>query len=56
MLMKKEEIARLKMKSSYDDNLDDWIIPPFKLKEKEITLPTLKKAGYALMEQEKENN
>lgn len=55
MLMKDEEIAKVKMKSSYDDNADDWVVPPFMLKAKEVTLPSLKKAGYDVMEQEKEN-
>jgi hypothetical protein len=53
MLMKNEEIAKLKLKSQYDDNIDDWMIPPFMLKAKEVTLPTLKKAGYDAMELEK---
>lgn len=55
MLMKSEEIAKLKIKSAYDDNIDDWVIPPFMLKAKEVTLPSLKKVGYDVMEQEKEN-
>ena len=50
MLMKDEEIAKLKLKSSYDDNLNDWIVPPFILKSKEVTLPSLKKTGYDVME------
>lgn len=53
--MKDEEIAKLKLKSQYDDTIDDWIIPPFILKAKEVTLPALKKNGYDVMEQEKEN-
>ena len=55
MLMKEEDIARIKSKSSYDDNQDDWVVPPFMLKAKEVTLPQLKKNGYDVMEQEKEN-
>jgi hypothetical protein len=55
MMMKDEEIAKLKMKSQYDDNVDDWVVPPFILKAKEVTLPALKKNGYDVMEQEKEN-
>jgi hypothetical protein len=55
MLMKDEEIAKLKLKSQYDDNIDDWIIPPFNLRAKEVTLPSLKKTAYDVMEQEKEN-
>lgn len=39
MLMKDEEIAKIKLKSSYDDNINDWIVPPFMLRAKEVTLP-----------------
>lgn len=53
--MKDEEIAKIKLKSTYDDGVDDWTIPPFILKAKEVTLPSLKKNGYDVMEQEKEN-
>lgn len=51
MLMKDEEIAKLKMKSEYDEDADDWVVPPFSLKAKEISLPSLgKKNGFDLME------
>jgi hypothetical protein len=50
MMMKNEEIAKLKTKSTYDDNQNDWIVPPFILRAKEITLPSLKKNGYDVME------
>lgn len=53
--MKDEEIAKLKIKSEYDENIDDWVVPPFILRAKEVTLPSLKKNGYDVMEQEKEN-
>lgn len=39
MLMKEEDIARIKSRSTYDDNNDDWVVPPFMLKAKEVTLP-----------------
>jgi hypothetical protein len=32
--MKDEEIAKLKLKSNYDDGVDDWVIPPFILQAK----------------------
>ena len=51
MLLKNEEIARLKMKSTYEDN--DWIIPPFTLRGKELNLPKLN--GRSIMEHEKED-
>ena len=50
MVMKDEEIAKIKIKSSYDDNADDWIVPPFILRAREVTLPSLKKTGYDVME------
>ena len=37
MLLKREEISKLKSKSKYDD--DDWRVPPFVLRGKEMTLP-----------------
>ena len=57
MLMKDEEIAKVKIKSEYDEDRDEWVVPPFQLKAKEVTLPSLgmKKAAYDQMEQEKEN-
>jgi hypothetical protein len=55
MLLKDEEIAKLKIKSDYDEDKEDWVIPPFMLKGKEVTLPSLKKNGYDVMDQEKEN-
>lgn len=55
MLMKDEEVAKVKIKSTYDDANNDWNVPPFILKGKEVTLPSLKKVGYDVMEREKEN-
>ena len=55
MLLKDEEIAKIKLKSQYDDNVNDWIVPPFILRGKEVTLPSMKKNGYNMMEQEKES-
>jgi len=51
MLMKDDEIARIKYKSTYDD--DDWQVPHFVLKAKEVQLPRLN--GAKVVEQEKEN-
>ena len=55
MLMRDEDIARIKVKSQYDENAEDWVVPPFMLKGKEVTLPQLKKNAYEVMEKEKEN-
>ena len=41
MVMRNEEIAKLKMKSQFDDATNDWDIPIFLLKNKEIALPSL---------------
>ena len=54
MMLKNEEIAKLKHKSEYDEDNSDWIIPPFKLKDKEVYLPTMKKVGKSVMEADKE--
>ena len=48
--MRDNEIAQIKMKSEYDDNADDWIVPPFLMRGKEIMLPQLKKGGFDMME------
>jgi hypothetical protein len=39
--MKNNEMAKLKAKSKWDDDMDDWIIPPFILKKREVELPSL---------------
>ena len=41
MVMKPEEIAKLKNKSSYDDGMNEWNIPVFLLKAREVALPSL---------------
>jgi hypothetical protein len=45
-----EEIAKLRLKSTYED--DDWVIPPFLLKAKEVSLPKVN--GRAMMERDKD--
>ncbi len=50
MLLKEGEIAKLKMKSTYEDN--DWNVPAFTLKAKEISLPKVN--GRAVMDKEKD--
>lgn len=37
MLLKDEEIAKLRIKSTWED--DDWVIPAFVLRAKEVSLP-----------------
>lgn len=57
MVMRSEDIAKLKMKSQYDDAINDWVIPVFLLKNKEITLPSLsiKKQAQDMMDEEKQS-
>lgn len=50
MMLKDEEIAKLKIKSTWED--DDWVVPPFVLKAKEISLPKVN--GRGIMEKEKD--
>jgi hypothetical protein len=50
MLLRDEEIAKIKLKSTYED--DDWIIPAFILRAKEVSLPKVN--GRAVMEREKD--
>lgn len=37
MMLRDDEIAKLKLKSQYED--DDWQIPAFVMKGKEMSLP-----------------
>ncbi len=55
MVMKTEELAKLKMKSSYDDATNEWQIPIFLLKAREVALPSLsiKKNAQEFMEHQK---
>lgn len=50
MLLKDEEIAKIKLKSTYEE--DDWVIPPFVLRANQVSLPKVN--GRAVMEREKD--
>jgi len=50
MMLRDDEIAKLKLKSQYED--DDWQIPAFVMKGKEMSLPKVN--GRHVMEREKE--
>ena len=52
MMMKNEELAKLKIKSNYDDGMNEWAIPVFLLKNSEVTLPSvsIKKQAQDFME------
>ena len=55
MVMKPEELAKLKLKSTYDDDSSEWTIPVFLLKAREVALPSLsiKKQAQEFMENQK---
>lgn len=55
MLMKQESLSTLQNKSRYDDGQNEWNIPPFLLKGREITLPTnsIKRQAVEFMENQK---
>lgn len=50
MMLRDDEIAKLKLKSQYED--DDWQVPAFVMKGKEMSLPKVN--GRQVMEREKE--
>jgi len=41
MLLKPEELHKIKLKCTYDEDDGQWTIPVFQLKAKEVSLPTL---------------
>ena len=51
-VMKTNEMAKLKAKSSWDEATNDWVIPPFLLRAKAVELPSLsiKKQAIEYME------
>lgn len=55
MVMKNEDLAKLKNKSTYNDGSNEWSIPVFLLKNREVALPSLsiKKQAAEFMENQK---
>lgn len=47
MMLRPDEIARIRTKSTFDEAEDDWKVPPFIFKQKELTFPKLN--GLALV-------
>ena len=47
MMLRPDEIARIRAKSSFDEAEDDWKVPAFIFKQKELTFPKLN--GMALV-------
>ena len=44
MLLKKQEIYKIKEKVEFDFEIKKWIVPPFILKNKEISFPKIQNA------------
>ena len=56
MMLSGNELQRVRNKCSYDDELNEWSIPSFFLKGKEVQLPKLGGGREAaVIEAEKEN-
>ena len=53
--MKNEDLAKLRAKANYEDGQNDWAIPVFLLKNREVTLPSvsIKKQATEFMENQK---
>lgn len=46
-MLRADEIARIRSKSAFDDTEDDWSVPPFIFKQKDLVFPKLQ--GMALV-------
>ena len=44
MVMKEDQLYKIKAKSAFDDESNTWKIPPFLLKKHEVNLPKLPEA------------
>jgi hypothetical protein len=44
MVFTDEEVSKVRYKSSFDEDVDDWDVPAFFLKNKDVSLPNIKKA------------
>ena len=47
MMLRPDGIARIRSKSSYSEELDDWTVPAFIFKQKDLVFPKLN--GMALV-------
>ena len=56
MVMKPEELVKIKHKSTYDDGTGEWSVPVFLLKAREVALPSLsiKKQAAEYMDNQKD--
>ena len=41
LMLRPDEIARIRSKASYSDELDDWTVPAFIFKQKDLVFPKL---------------
>ena len=56
MMLSPHEMAKVRQKCEFNEEQDEWSVPPFYLKGKEVQLPKLGMArGNQVVEQEKEN-
>ena len=56
MILNNHEIAKIRMKSQFDDDTNEWKIPYFYMKAKDVQFPTLSRIkNRDLVENEKEN-
>ena len=46
-MLRADEIARIRSKSTFNDELDDWSVPAFIFKQKDLVFPKLN--GMALV-------
>ena len=47
MMLRPDELARIRSKASYSDELEDWTVPSFIFKQKDLVFPKLN--GQALV-------
>ena len=41
LMLRPDEIARIRSKSSYQEDVDDWQVPAFIFKQKDLVFPKL---------------
>lgn len=52
-IFRSSELQKIKGRSKYDDNRNQWVIPPFYVKEKEVLLPRINRGNVqALIDSE----
>jgi len=47
MMLRPDEVARIRSKASYSEDTEDWVVPPFIFKQKDLVFPKLN--GMALV-------